>query len=135
MRILVLFFRIKAMSGIALLLARAWAGGSAGAARAEAKAQAPVPTLERIRETARIRIGYGDTAPFSYRLPDGQVVGYSIEICNKLSESLRQKLGLERLDIEYVFRTPRNRVQLLNDGLYDIRFGRASCRERVCKYV
>ncbi|HEV7436578.1 MAG TPA: amino acid ABC transporter substrate-binding protein [Pseudorhizobium sp.] len=112
--------RIKAISATALLLALAWAGGSAGAARAEAQAQAPVPTLERIRETGHIRIGYGDTAPFSYRLPDGQVVGYSIEICNKLSESLRQQLGLERLDIEYVYRTPRNRIQLLNDGLYDI---------------
>lgn|GEM_PF-3727521 len=79
-----------------------------------------IPTLERIRETGRIRIGYGDTTPFSYRLPDGQVVGYSIEICNKLAEGLRQKLGLERLAIEYVYRTPRNRVQLLNEGFYDI---------------
>lgn len=115
-----LLCRIKAISATALLLALAWAGGSVGAARAEAQDQALVPTLERIRETGRIRIGYGDTAPFSYRLPDGQVVGYSIEICNKLSERLRQQLGLERLDIEYVFRTPRNRVQLLNDGVYDI---------------
>lgn len=77
-------------------------------------------TLERIRDTGRIRIGYGDTAPFSYRLPDGQVVGYSIDLCRQVSETLRKQLGLASLQIDYVHRTPRNRVQLLNDGIIDI---------------
>jgi glutamate/aspartate transport system substrate-binding protein len=82
---------------------------------------ATVPsTLERIRDTGRIRIGYGDTAPFSYRLPNGQVVGYSIDLCKQVSEKLRAQLGLPRLETEYVYRTPRNRIQLLNDGKIDI---------------
>lgn len=77
-------------------------------------------TLNRIVDTGKIRIGYGDTPPFSYLGPDGKVIGYSIDICNRMASSLQQQLGLPRLDIEYVPRTPSNRIQLLNDGTIDI---------------
>jgi glutamate/aspartate transport system substrate-binding protein len=87
---------------------------------AAAQAEAPVSTLEHIAQTGKIRIGYGDTPPFSYRDVDGNVIGYSIEICQKVVDRLREQLRLSRLEIEYVFRTPSNRVQLLNDGAIDI---------------
>ncbi|MCJ8521136.1 glutamate/aspartate transport system substrate-binding protein [Pseudorhizobium tarimense] len=85
-----------------------------------AVAQAPASTLERLRESATIRIGYGDTPPFSYRTDEGEIVGYSIEICHRMVEVLRDDLGLKQLQIEYIYRTPRNRIQLLNDGVIDI---------------
>ncbi|MCV9879388.1 amino acid ABC transporter substrate-binding protein [Brenneria izbisi] len=80
----------------------------------------PGSTLERIRQTQTLRIGYGITPPFSYIGPNGRVMGYSIELCERVAQSLRVQLGLQRINIEYVFRTPSNRVQLLNSGMMDI---------------
>lgn len=90
------------------------------AAGPQTRAEAPASTLERIAETGKIRIGYGDSPPFSYTDKDGTIVGYSIDICKRLSEELRERLRLPAIGIEYVFRTPSNRVQLLNDGAMDI---------------
>lgn len=85
-----------------------------------AQAAPPINTLERIEETATLRVGYGDTAPFSYLDNQGQVVGYSIDICKRLAKRLKANLGLSSLEITYVPRTPSNRVQLLNRGDIDI---------------
>lgn len=89
---------------------------TAGAVQAES----PISTLERIEETGVLRIGYGDTAPFSYVDNNGQVVGYSIDICQRLADHLQAQLNIPSLDIVYVPRTPSNRVQLLNSGDIDI---------------
>ncbi|HBK36758.1 MAG TPA: amino acid ABC transporter substrate-binding protein [Halomonas sp.] len=83
-------------------------------------AAAEIMTLQRLSETGTLRVGYGDTAPFSYQDDEGNVRGYSIELCQRVAEQLQQQLNLPKLDIEYVFRTPGNRVQLLNSGEIDI---------------
>ncbi|BCA93195.1 MULTISPECIES: amino acid ABC transporter substrate-binding protein [Halomonadaceae] len=83
-------------------------------------AAAEINTLQRLSETGTLRVGYGDTAPFSYQDDEGNVRGYSIELCQRVAEQLQQQLNLPKLDIEYVFRTPGNRVQLLNSGEIDI---------------
>tara|TARA_R100001039_G_scaffold37690_1_gene36893 strand:+ start:477 stop:1319 length:843 start_codon:yes stop_codon:yes gene_type:complete len=89
-----------------------WAISSAAASE--------INTLQRLSETGTLRVGYGDTAPFSYQDEDGNVLGYSIELCQRVAAQLQQQLNLPKLDIEYVFRTPGNRVQLLNSGEIDI---------------
>ena len=86
-----------------------------------ALAQAPVSTLERMRDTGHIRIGYSaEVPPFSYLGADGQVLGYSIDICNRVAELLGEQLALPDLTIDYVLRTPSNRVAMLNNGDIDI---------------
>lgn len=93
-------------------------GGAIGV-KAEDK-KFDTPTLDRIVQTGKIRIGYGSTAPFSFLNADGQVVGYSIDLCRGIVEKLKDRLKLHSIDIEFVPRTPSNRVQLLNDGTMDI---------------
>lgn len=78
------------------------------------------PTLERIKETGKIRIGYGMTAPFSFTAPDGEVIGYSMDLCRRLADKLKNRLQMEKIEIVLVPRTPSNRVQLLNNGDMDI---------------
>lgn len=78
------------------------------------------PTVERIKETGKIRIGYGTTAPFSFATNEGEVMGYSIDLCNRVAEKLKVRLDLPSLEIAYLPRTPSNRVQLLNSGAIDI---------------
>ncbi|MGP5327027.1 amino acid ABC transporter substrate-binding protein [Vreelandella titanicae] len=85
-----------------------------------AHATTPIDSLERIEATGVLRVGYGDTAPFSYLDSQGNVVGYSIDICQRLAKQLQVQLGLPSLEIAYVYRTPSNRVQLLNSGDIDI---------------
>ncbi|MCX8997172.1 amino acid ABC transporter substrate-binding protein [Rhizobiaceae bacterium BDR2-2] len=91
-----------------------------GAGAPQAQAEAPASTLDRIKQTGVLRIGYGDTPPFSYRHTDGTVMGYSIDLCKKVAEDLGSTLALPHVEIEYVARTPSNRVQMLNNGEIDI---------------
>lgn len=77
-------------------------------------------TLEKVRQTKTLKVGYGDSAPFSYVGTDGKVIGYTIDLCQRVAEAIRIQLGLDTLNIDYVFRTPANRVQMLNSGDIDL---------------
>lgn len=101
------------ISALAVIAPLAYAG--------YAMAQAPESTLKQIAETGVIKIGYSaEDVPFSYKLPDGTVTGYSTDLCIRVADLLKEKLGLAALAIEYVERTPRNRVGMLRDGQFDI---------------
>lgn len=103
----------RSLFGWCSLLILLVAGGAAHAAQS-------LNTLERIKATGELRVGYGDTAPFSYQDNQGNVVGYSIDICQRLAGQLQKQLDIPALDIIYVARTPSNRIQLLNSGEIDI---------------
>lgn len=91
------------------------------AASTPSNAQAPASTLERIVETGTLRIGYSpDSAPFSYLDANGEVTGYSIELCGRVAEKLQVQLGLAALEIAYVRRTTSDRVALLQNGDIDM---------------
>jgi polar amino acid transport system substrate-binding protein len=51
-------------------------------------------TLERIRRTGEVRIGYANEAPYAYTLPDGRVTGESPEIIRVVMA----KLGAKKVD-------------------------------------
>ncbi len=69
------------------------------------------PVLDRIKQTGKIVIGHRDASvPFSYLDANRKPVGYSIELCQKLAEAVRKKLGLNNLAIEYVTVTSANRI-------------------------
>jgi ABC-type amino acid transport substrate-binding protein len=59
-------------------------------------------TLKRIAETGEIRIGYvPDAPPLSFEDEDGNVVGYSIDLCRHIASAIRFDLGLEKIDIRF----------------------------------
>lgn len=79
------------------------------------------PTLETIAKTGTIRLGYADrNVPFSYLGTGPEPIGYSIELCLRVADSIKKKLGLQELKIDFVKRTPSNRIMLLNDGTIDM---------------
>ncbi|UXS33589.1 amino acid ABC transporter substrate-binding protein [Agrobacterium tumefaciens] len=79
------------------------------------------PTLETIAKTGTIRLGYADrNVPFSYLGTGPEPIGYSIELCLRVADSIKKKLGLPELKIDFVKRTPSNRIMLLNDGTIDM---------------
>lgn len=78
------------------------------------------PTLDTIARTGTIKLGYADrNIPFSYLGTGSEPIGYSIELCLRVADSIR-KLGLPELKVEFVKRTPSNRIMLLNDGTMDM---------------
>jgi glutamate/aspartate transport system substrate-binding protein len=84
-------------------------------------AEVPASTIDRIRQTDTIRIGYSENSgPFSYRDDSGVIVGYSIDICRRVVDRLRRLEGLADVTIKYVPRTPSDRVILLREGAIDL---------------
>lgn len=66
-------------------------------------ALAESPTLKRISETGTIRIGYvPDAPPLSFEDEEGNVVGYSIDLCRHIASAIRFDLGLEKIEIEFM---------------------------------
>lgn len=86
-----------------------------------AKADMASTTLQSISKTGKIRFGYREgEPPFSYKLPSGEVVGFSIDLCNKVADRVRHVLKLDKLDIEYVMATPATRFILVKSGNIDL---------------
>ena len=92
-------------------------------ANAEPIATDASPTLKRIANNQAIAIGHRDNeVPFSY-LVDGKPVGYSIDLCMAVVESISEQLGGPPLDVHFVPVTPVNRFILLRNGEIDLECG------------
>lgn len=59
-------------------------------------------TLARIKTTGTITFGFRDNAaPFSARQRNGQVRGYSVELCQKIAVAVGRALGLPNIDVDW----------------------------------
>ncbi|MBD9386930.1 amino acid ABC transporter substrate-binding protein [Agrobacterium sp. AGB01] len=84
-------------------------------------AREPVPTLERMTQSGTIKLGYATkNIPFSYLDNKGEPVGYTIDLCRRVVDLVKQNLSRPDIKIEFVERTASNRVVLLNDGSIDL---------------
>jgi glutamate/aspartate transport system substrate-binding protein len=82
------------------------------------------PTLDKIKETGAIQLGHRETSrPFSFVGPDGQPVGYSVDLCLHVANALKQTLKLADLKIGWVPVTPADRVSKLAKGTIDLECG------------
>jgi ABC-type amino acid transport substrate-binding protein len=93
-------------------------------------------TLERIKQSGKIVIAHRDASvPFSYLDADNKPVGYSIDLCLKVVEGLRKKLGMKALTPAYTLVTSANSVATLVESKADMECGstnnNAERREKV----
>jgi len=80
-------------------------------------------TLDSIRESGVIRLGYLEAAaPFSSG-KEGAPAGYSIDLCKRVLESLGQQLKKPGLRAEWVKVTLQNRLEAVKDGRIDLECG------------
>jgi glutamate/aspartate transport system substrate-binding protein len=87
-------------------------------------AEAASGTLERIAKSGVIRLGYLEAAsPFSLSEGGKPPVGYSIELCDRVVESLRSQLKLPALKQEWVKVTLQDRIQAVREGRIDLECG------------
>jgi ABC-type amino acid transport substrate-binding protein len=88
------------------------------------KAHAPVLTLDRIRQSGMLRLGYyADAGPFSYQDESGRPAGYAIELCKEIAKDLRTELHMPAMAVEFVLVTGADRYSLLQQGKLDLLCG------------
>ena len=84
-------------------------------------AAAQADTLTKIRKSGTIVIGYRVASPpFSFTAKDGKAVGYSIDLCKRITAAVQRKLGLVEVKVRYIPVTAENRFSLLANGEVDI---------------
>jgi ABC-type amino acid transport substrate-binding protein len=84
----------------------------------------PAGTLEKIRTTKTIALGYRDSSvPFSYASPTKEPMGYSVDLCTRVVEDLRRDLTLPDLQVTWVPVSVETRVRALVNGTIDLACG------------
>lgn len=79
-------------------------------------------TLRKIKESGVVRIGSRDSSiPFSYVAKGGtDPIGFSNDICLRVVDAIKTRLGLPALRIEYTTLTSLNRIPLMQNGTVDL---------------
>ena len=82
------------------------------------------PTLDRIKARGTIELAYRqDAAPFSFRDRGGQIRGYSVELCERVAESIRKTLNAPALKINWRPVDASTRLNAVASGEADIECG------------
>jgi len=86
--------------------------------------QAPASTLDRVRQTGTLRLGYyADVGPFSYQDEAGKPAGYAISLCQQIAKDLKTEMDLSNLDVEFVLVTGADRFEAISQGKVDFLCG------------
>jgi glutamate/aspartate transport system substrate-binding protein len=93
-------------------------------AEASAAAEDLEGALKKIKETGGITIGYRESSlPLSYLDDKLMPVGFSIELCKRVVDAVKAKLGLPDLNVKYNPVTSATRIPLVANGTVDIECG------------
>lgn len=80
-------------------------------------------TLQKIRAAGAVTIAYRESSvPFSYVSARGEPIGYSIELCKKIVESMGAALGKE-LALKWLPVTSESRIEAIAAGRADLECG------------
>ncbi len=78
-------------------------------------------TLERIKQSGVVHIGYQESLPFSYKPAEGGTPpGYSIEVCTNLVEAIKSDAKLKSVEVRFVPVTAANRIPQIVEGKVDL---------------
>jgi glutamate/aspartate transport system substrate-binding protein len=91
---------------------------------ATTSAWADSPTLQKIKSSGAITLGYREASiPFSYLGADQKPVGFSLDLCAAIVERVKVTLGLPKLTVSYTPVNSSNRIPLIQNGTVDIECG------------
>ncbi len=95
------------------------------AATTPAGAQALYGTLAKIDDANEIVIGHRETSiPFSWIDSDGGAPqGYSVDLCMRIVDAVKERLGKPDLGVRFVPVTPQTRIPLMANGTIDLECG------------
>src|SRR5438876_902191 len=73
-------------------------------------------TLKKLRDTGEIVLGVRDASiPFSYADDSGKSIGYSVDLCMRVVDHLRQTLKMPALKVRQQLVTSANRVAAFSE--------------------
>lgn len=114
------------MSKLGNFVAVLAAGAIAATVSASAQEANPIEglALEKIKNLGTVTIGYRESSvPFSFIDDKGQPEGYSIDLCLRIVDSLKETLNLPDLEVKYVPVTGQTRIPLIVNGTVDLECG------------
>jgi glutamate/aspartate transport system substrate-binding protein len=89
-----------------------------------ASAQQLTGTLQKINDSGTIVLGHRDASPpFSFLDQKKQPAGYSVDLCMRIVEAVKTKLGRPDLAVKYVSVSAENRFDKVVDGTVDLHCG------------
>lgn len=98
--------------------------------------QPPPKTLEKIRQFGAIYVGHREASiPFSYMDADGKVIGYSWDLCMRVVDAVRERLGRPDLPVVPVLGTSATRLMMIETGTVDLECGSTTNTEQRARYV
>jgi glutamate/aspartate transport system substrate-binding protein len=81
-------------------------------------------TLKKIKDTGTITIGHRESSvPFSYYDDKQKVVGYAMDLCNKVVDAVKANLKLPKLEVKLQPVTSATRIPLIANGTVDLECG------------
>lgn len=89
-----------------------------------ASAQEDSFVLKRIKERGVVNVGHREASiPFSYIGPDGKPIGYSVDLCMRIVDRIKEEIKAPDLQIKFVPVTSQTRIPLMANGTIDIECG------------
>jgi ABC-type amino acid transport substrate-binding protein len=117
---------VKPSAALAICITLAMAGQTAFGATSPPQMQgiSDSVTLAGVLQRETIRLGYRDSSvPFSYTAGKGEPMGFAIDLCRNIVESIAQELKLKRLGVEWVPVTSSTRISLMKEGKIELECG------------
>ena len=97
------------------------AGGIVLACLAASAAMAGDGTLDKMKSTGEIRIGFRvDQFPFAYEAAERQPVGYTLDLCRGIVGLLQKEFAIGPVEFRLVPLSPGNRVAMVANGSVDM---------------
>ena len=81
-------------------------------------------TLDKIKESGSITMGIRESSyPLSYLDDKQQPIGYHVDVCNRIIDSVKKRLSLPNLKVQHQPVTSQNRIPLVTNGTVDLECG------------
>lgn len=81
-------------------------------------------TLDQIKKSGEIRLGYRtDAPPMSFNDASGQAAGYSVELCRRIATAVKDQLKLSNLKVTFVPLRTDERIDAIVNNKADIECG------------
>ena len=85
---------------------------------------AQADTLDQIKKSGEIRLGYRvDAPPMASNDANGQAVGYSVDLCRRIATAVKEELKLASLKVTMVPLTSQDRIDAIVNNKADIECG------------
>jgi glutamate/aspartate transport system substrate-binding protein len=108
----------------------------ATAASAQTSSEGLSPTLDNIKKTHVVRLGYRESSPpFSFLDQSNRPIGYSLELCEAIVEEIGVEVDDANLKIEHVKVTSDDRIPAVTQNKIDLECGSTTANAERARQV